>query len=190
MTSHPIPLPLRAGRTHEAQGPGARVFAAVIGAQTGGDVLWIRPRHADGQVMPDGLAAFFPPARLLVAQGAGERDLLWMAEEALRSGAVGLVVAELTKPLGLTAGRRLQLAAEAGRVTGLCLVREGAGCNAAETRWQCRPHPGDSTLQHWSLKKNKTGILGDWLVLWDDKARRIDVVSPPGERAGSASASG
>lgn len=48
MTSHPIPLPLRAGRTHEAQGPGAPVFAAVIGAQTGGDVLWIRPRHADG----------------------------------------------------------------------------------------------------------------------------------------------
>lgn len=192
MSRTAIPLPLRNGRTHEVCGPGAPAFAAVAGAQTRGAVLWVGPRHAPERLMPVGLARFFSPARLLVACAANETDLLWMAEEGLRSGAVGLVVAALTKPLALTPGRRLQLAAETGRATGLCLVREGAGSNVAETRWRCAPEPAapDSTLYRWSLIKNKSGTIGEWWVLWDDEARRIRVVSPSGERSRPAPASG
>ena len=186
----PILPSLKRGRTHEACGPGARVFAA---AQARAPVIWIYPRHAPERLMPSGLARFLPPADLITAEGAREIELLWLAEEALRSGAAGLVVAELTEPLGLTPGRRLQLAAEAGGATGLMLIRDGAGCNAAETRWHCAPEPGtgaDSTRHRWSLIKNKSGTLGEWTVDWDDAARRMRVVPPAGERPVAARAPG
>ena len=183
----PILPALKRGRTHEAGGPGARIFAA---AQARAPVIWIYPRHAPERLMPAGLARFFPPADLLLAEGAREIELLWMAEEALRSGAAGLVVAELTEPLGLTPGRRLQLAAEAGGATGLMLMRDGAGCNAAETRWHCAPEAADSTRHRWSLIKNKSGTLGEWMVEWDDAARRMRVVPPAGERSVAARAPG
>jgi protein ImuA len=81
--------------------------------------------------------------RLHLIRPANETDLLWAAEEALRSEGVGLVIAEPEKPLSLIAGRRLQLAAEAGRTTGLMLIREGQGSNAAETRWHCAPNASE-----------------------------------------------
>ena len=102
---------------------------------------------------------------------------------------MGFVIAAPQKPLSLTAGRRLQLAAEAGRSTGLLMVRDGMGSNAAQTRWHCSPEWGapewgaqDSTLQRWSLIKNKEGTLGDWCVGWNEKARVVSVVSPVGQR--------
>ena len=70
----------------------------------------------------------------------------------------------------LTAGRRFQLAAEAGRTTGLMLIQTDAGSNATESRWACEPQASpeaDSTLQHWLLKKNKRGTPGDWVVNWN-----------------------
>ncbi|WP_178390791.1 hypothetical protein [Rhodovulum sulfidophilum] len=72
-----------------------------------------------------------------------------MTEEARRSGTVPLVVTELTKPLGLTPGRRLQLAARDGNATALSIIAEGAGSNAAETRWGNPPPPA---LLHKSCK--------------------------------------
>ena len=110
-----------------------------------------------------------------------------MTEEALRSGAVALVIVSLTKPLGLTEGRRLQLAAKEGKSIALALIPEGMGSNAAETRWRCIPHfdaddrAGDSTLQRWELIKNKSGTLGVWYVRWDRASRRLAMVSPAGK---------
>jgi protein ImuA len=123
-----------------------------------------------------------------LANVADHIDMLAVAEEALRSGSVSLVVMELSKPLGLTAGRRLQLAAEAGKSTALSIIPEGMGSNAAETRWQCAPvfDVRDSTLQHWKLIKNKSGTLGSWDVRWDAQARHINVVSEVAQREGSA----
>lgn len=129
----------------------------------------------------------FDPGKLLLASARDQTGVLAVAEEALRSAAVSLVVMELDKPLGLTAGRRLQLAAEAGKTTGLCIIPEGSGSNAAETRWHCTPvfDPDDSTLQRWQLTKNKSGTLGDWDVRWDAETRRIIMVSEAGKRPGS-----
>ncbi len=134
------PLPrLAAARVHEAGGPAAGAFALAMAAQTQGPVLWIRPAHACERLMPWAVCRFLSPARLMVIDARGEADLLWATEEALRSGAAGFVVAAPEKPLSLTAGRRLQLAAETGRTTGLLLIREDGGSNAAETRWHCMP---------------------------------------------------
>ncbi len=145
-------------------------------------------------LMPDGLAGILQPARLLLAQTTQETDSLAVAEEALRDGAIPFVVIQTTKPLNLREGRRLQLAARAGGATGLCLIGEGQGSNAAETRWHCTPVCDaaipDSTLMRWEITKNKTGTLRVWRVRWDRQAHRLDVVSPVPVGPGAAGAAG
>lgn len=186
----PVPLresfPLRPARVHEACGAAATAFAAVACARARGPLLWIRESWGGERLNPQGLAAFFDPARLLVAECRDQIDSLASAEEALKDGAVPLVVIEITRALNLREGRRLQLAAQAGGATGLCLIPEGMGSNATETRWRCSPvlDPGegaDSTRMRWEIIKNKSGTLGVWDVRWDPEAHRLDVVSPPGE---------
>ncbi|WP_054303292.1 ImuA family protein [Gemmobacter sp. LW-1] len=174
--------PPRRSRVHEASGPLAASFALWTAAQVGADLLWIREGWRSEQLNPLGFEGF-DPSRLILIQTKDQTDTLAVAEEALRDGAVPLVVLELTAGIDLTAGRRLQLAARAGGTTGLCLIAEGMGSNAAETRWHCRPvfDPQDSTRQQWSLIKNKSGTIGAWHVRWDSKAHRVTVVSPARE---------
>ncbi|MEM0945470.1 MAG: hypothetical protein AAGI70_16150 [Pseudomonadota bacterium] len=180
-------FPPRPGRCHEVCGAGAPAFAAIALGARGGAALWICGTWRADRLYPEGVAPFCDPAKLLIAEVDTERDMLASAEEALRSGAVTAVVAEPQKPLDLTAGRRLQLAAEAGGSLGLMLIAEGAGSNAAESRWRCAPqsdsrfHRADSTRQTWALIKNKTGILKSWNVCWDAKTHSIAVVPPSGE---------
>lgn len=181
------PPPLLPHRVHEVCGPGAHGFAAIQAALHKGPVLWIGAGHAPERLFPPGLVPVLDPSRLIAVGTRSETDLLWATEEGLRAGPLGLVVASPDKPLSLTAGRRLQLAAEAGRTTGLLLVRAGAGSNATETRWQAAPvlHADgvtDQSWQEWSLLKNKKGTNGTWILRWDAKARSLLVVSPPGER--------
>ncbi|WP_340109976.1 hypothetical protein [Pikeienuella sp. HZG-20] len=178
------PFTLAPARTHEAEGSGRRAFALFQAARHPGPLIWVLPGHAPHLPMlrglPDGVGE-----RLHVIRPAKEKDLLWSVEEALRSAPVGLVIAEPSSPLSLTAGRRLQLASEAGKTTGLMLIQDGAGANAAETRWRCAPVAGDSrdsTLQRWSLKKNKQGTLGNWTVHWNGATAAFHLVSEAGER--------
>lgn len=192
----PAALPmLAAGRVHEVYGPGAMGFAVAICARTPGRWLWIREGWQPGTLDPQGLAARIDPARLLLARTAGQTDSLAVAEEALKDGAFALVLVETTRPLDLREGRRLQLAAQAGRATGLCLIPEGMGAASAETRWQVSPvfeaevpgaGGGDSTLMRWELIKNKRGTLGVWHVRWNRAAHRLDLVSAPGGGPGAA----
>ncbi|WP_084204428.1 ImuA family protein [Leisingera daeponensis] len=180
------------GRTHEVCGAGVYVFAFALMAQRGGYALWVREEWDTRQINPIGFAGFTEPSDVTVCNTSGQTETLAVAEEALRSAAVSLVVMTLNKPVGLTEGRRLQLAAREGKSTGLAIIPEGLGSNAAETRWRCTPvfDPGaashDSTLQKWELIKNKSGTCGAWYVRWDPAARRIVMVPPPGKRAGFA----
>ena len=173
------PLPqLAPARVHEAAGPAAPAFALTMAGLASGPVIWIGPAHAPERLMPWAARRFLAPDRLLIVEAKGEADLLWATEEALRSGAAGFVIAAPEKPLSLTAGRRLQLAAEAGRTTGLLLIREDGGSNAAETRWHCAPLPGeaaDSTRARGRLQRTKrehwasirfTGMARRILSLW------------------------
>lgn len=178
---------LRPARVHEVTGPGAVAFALCQAAGLKGPVLWLTPDHWPEALFPAGVARLLPPGRLITATAPSEVELLWAAEEGLRSGAVGLVVARLERPLGLTAGRRLQLAAESGRVTGLMIVREGAGSPAAETRWTCTPEAAeDSTRMRWSRIKNKRGTCGEWQVSLHGTSHSVTVVSATGQRAVAA----
>ena len=183
--------PLLTGRVHEVSGPAATSFALRAAQQVDAGLLWVREEWQPERLNPFGFEGF-DPARLIVAQTKGQIDTLAVAEEALRDGALGFVVLEITAPLSLTAGRRLQLAAKTGNATGLCLIPEGMGSPAAETRWHCAPvfDADDSTLQRWQLIKNKSGTIGVWNVRWDPETRRVAVVPPAGHRPGSADAPG
>lgn len=185
--------PLTKGRTHEVCGAGAFGFAFALAAKLGGNFLWIKEAWDVQQLNPNGITAFLDPAHLLLCSTKDHLESLATAEEALRSGTLPLVVIALNKPIGLTEGRRLQLAARDGKSVGLALIPEGMGSNAAETRWQCSPafdrHTantpeaprGDSTLQRWELIKNKSGTLGVWHVRWNAASRHLDLVSASGE---------
>ncbi|SFR38341.1 protein ImuA [Yoonia tamlensis] len=179
-------------RTHEACGAAAPAFAAALAGHlcgaNGKTVFWLRESWAGAQLNPVGFAAYLDPKQLLIAKAARQIDALAAAEEALRSGHIALVVIELSARIGLTEGRRLQLAAQEGGAMGLCLIPEAMGSNAAQTRWRCTPvfDPGgagaDSTLQHWEIIKNKSGTLTGWNVGWHAQTRRINVVSKPAQR--------
>ncbi len=197
------PFQLKNARVHEVCGPAATSFAAVNCAQYDGPILWIDEAHHGERILPNGMMRFCDPGRIVFARGANHLDVLWMAEESLRSKATKIVIVRLSAPLSFIQGRRLQLAAEAGRCLGLFLVPEGMGSNTAETRWQCAPcydsqndmglkgHDfvgGDSTLQHWQLIKNKSGTLGEWMVIWNEQAHHINMVSKAGQRPGFARA--
>ena len=178
------PFDLRPWRVHEAEGHGRRAFALFQAARHPGPLVWILPSHVPELPMLRGL----PPGvgeRLHLFRPVGEADLLWCVEEALRAAPVGMVIAEPEKPLSLTAGRRLQLAAEAGRTTGLMLIREDAGSNAAETRWSCNPLAStvaDSTLHQWALSKNKKGTTGSWVLNWNGASAAVHMVSEARQR--------
>lgn len=175
-------------RTHEAYGPSAAAFAFALGGTLGGRMLWVREAWMSEAVNPVSFASYIDPAQILMAAAPSHIDALAVAEEALRSGDIALVVMELTQPIGLTEGRRLQLAAQAGQSTGVCILPEGMGSNAAQTRWHCAPvfdahtTAEDSTLQSWKLTKNKSGTLATWIVKWNAQTLRINVVSQTAQR--------
>lgn len=173
-----IAYPLRPSRVHETSGPAAVSFALRMAAQTGGDTIWVREHWLPEQLLPAGFEGV-DPAHLIMAQTKDQTDTLAVMEEALRDGAAPLVIARITAQISLTAGRRLQLAAKAGGTTGLCLIPDGMGSNAAETRWHCSPvfDRQDSTLQLWKLNKNKSGTNGAWYVRWNAEKRCVAVVS-------------
>jgi protein ImuA len=137
-------LDLARGRAHEATGPARRTFALLVAAATSGPVLWLHPAWERERLMGDGLRGLLDPGRLVFGGGRGATDLLWAAEEALRSGLVPLIVAEMPAPPALTPVRRLHLAATAGGGAPLMLLLtpDPGGAAGVETRWHIAPAPG------------------------------------------------
>lgn len=135
-------------RAHEAAGPARRLFALLAGAVCEGTILWLQPCWSPERLMADGVRPLVEPGRLVIGRCRDAVDILWCAEEALRSGTVPLVVAELPAAPALTQVRRLHLAAEAGAAAGgtpsLCLLLtpDDGGAPGVETRWHLAPLPG------------------------------------------------
>lgn len=127
-------------------GPAALGFALTAGGgECNGALLWIREDRFvpdRGRPCGDGLRALgIDPGRLLTATARSSRDALWATEEAMKSGAVGLVLTELAG-VDFTATRRLALASEAQASAAiLCLPHTLEGATAAMTRWRVRAAP-------------------------------------------------
>lgn len=181
-------------RTAWDDGPAAGFALALTGrlmAAASGPVLWIARR---GDLYAPGAPAFgVDPDRLLLARASDDAGVLWAMEEALRCPELAGVVGEIGQ-LDRTAARRLQLAAEAGQVMGLTLLRRRVvprgrqDPSAAATRWRVgarparragdRAGPGDSpghrpvhggsqARWHLELVRARGGHPADFEVEWD-----------------------
>lgn len=129
----------------------AQLAAAFMAGNTQ-TALWCRPRpRGHGLALYGrGLRTQAPeltPDRLILVHTTRETETLWVLEEALRSGALGVVLGELKAP-GSLALRRLQLAAETGGVPGLLITPAQVSERSMPTysRWRVGAEPGGWTV--------------------------------------------
>src|SRR5208337_3381340 len=152
---------LALGALHEAAGGGAdsedgaaaALFAAGVLARTEGPVIWalIRPDLFAPALDAVGLH----PDRVIFAHAGTSESVLMAMEEALREPGLGGVVGEIEGRLGLTASRRLQLAAEVSGTLGIALRRSRRqddpafdAPSAVLTRWRITTLPSAPPLLH------------------------------------------
>ncbi len=115
-----------------------------------GWLAWVAPPHVP--YAPALAAAGLALKRLLVARTQAADDAWWAAEQALRSGACGTVLAWLSAP-DERRMRRLQLAAETGR-TWCVLFRPGrAARERSPAALRLRLAPSASGLAVYVLKR-------------------------------------
>ena len=137
-----------------------------------------------GALYGPGLDCFgLPMERLVLLRVPRPVDVLWAAEEALKSRGVAVVLAELPGDgavADLTATRRLMLAARAGGGLGLLLRHRPARlATAVMTAWQVFTSPSAPdrygglglTTFDLSLNRNQRGRCGRFIVSWDHHAR-------------------
>jgi protein ImuA len=139
------------------------------------------------------------PRRLTLLRVRAVDDVLWAMEEALKCRSLVAVVAEMgpsSRPLDLTASRRLVLAAEAGGTLGLMMLpRPSPSPSAATTRWVIKAMPNlrspsdrassggrlDQPTFQATLTRNRAGLTGTWPLTWSARdaafanAARTDV---------------
>jgi protein ImuA len=185
---------VRPERTQWDDGAAAGFASVILGrlqAAVQGRVLWIARR---GDLYPPGLRGFgVDPDRLMLARADDDAGVLWALEEALRCPALAGAVGEVGA-LDRTAARRLQLAAEAGGVLGIALLRRRVAAHgrrepsAAATRWQVgalasaqgggkqryghvtRPEGTADSRWHLELQRCRGGPPAAFEVEWDHAA--------------------
>lgn len=185
------------GAVHEAVGPAAAGFAAMVAGRLEGAVLWCVDASSPVGLYGPGIAAFgLHPARVMVARCQGRTDLLWVMEEGLRMSALAAVIGEPSESVDLTASRRLQLAAEMGGTLGIVVNPEGAGrfaANALESRWHVTPAPAEDVIRPcWkvSLERCRGGTRGlYWIVERNEETGNFAVVAAPADRSAAAAVS-
>lgn len=155
---------LTPARAHELCGSARYTLAMLVAAATTGPVFWIAPAWGHNRLNPDGMIAMAGPERFTFFCPRQPIDLLWCLEEILRSGLVGLVIADLPALPGLTAVRRLHLAAETGTQEGDCaplgliLTHGDGGAPGVESRWHMTHDHRHRQLQ-WTLSRRRARTL-------------------------------
>ncbi|TAJ71115.1 MAG: protein imuA [Phenylobacterium sp.] len=205
-------LPL--GRWHEITGAGLEAetsaapaaFAALAAAPLArkGEAVWVMRRD---DLWAPGLAGLgFPSERLIQVCARDEAETLSVMEDALATVGVTAVFGEV-EAVGLTAGRRLQLACEKRGATGFVIKRrpfggtaktEAAGSVSA-TRWRIASAPSEPPAGEFglgaprfrvALERCRGGRSGEWILeadraySWEagDVAHPLRLVADLGDR--------
>ncbi|MEZ7137989.1 ImuA family protein [Komagataeibacter sp. SM21] len=197
---------LERGTTHEVIGRGAdtplgyyptRWIAAIL-SRTTGPVAWIHTGRLN--LLGEGLSqAGLSPDRLICLHAAPDR-VLGLTEDVLRETGLAAVVTDFDQPLGLTASRRLRLAAEGSGQTAFLLRRARkmddpalVHPTASSTRWRVGPAPfpaGTAPVafrpgrprMHVELLRHRGGRAGEWIVETEHAPDHLAVVSPLADR--------
>ena len=160
------PVRLAKGRVHEVTGDSADMFAVLTASRLDGPIIWIGLSRDIGSLAPTALQDFIDPARVILTEGISRSEVLWAAEQALRSGCAPCVVVELSAGPNLRESRRLQVASQEGGGLGIILIHGRAHTSACETRWHCAANNSGENTWVWSLTKNRRGELGAWHINW------------------------
>lgn len=177
------------GALHEVAGSqdlsddaAATVFLAGILARCDGMVVWAL-RWFD-LFAPSLAQAGLGSDRIIFVEAGSDANVLTAMEEALRHPGLAGVVGELGK-IGLTASRRLQLAAETSGVPAFVFRRAvrdtETGGSAAVTRWRVRTTPSENLgipslgRPRWrlSLERARGGDPQHWIVEASDAQGRL-----------------
>lgn len=167
-------LSLAKARVHEFCGTARRTLALTVARAMQGQVFWVRPGWAVEHLNSAALPPWINPGRVVTLSPRRPEDLLWTIEEILRTGLIPLVVGDIPGPPGLTAVRRLHLAAETGAAegnvapVGLLLTASGKGAPGVETRWRLMPDHGEARTA-WRLDRVRARTLppASWEVTPD-----------------------
>lgn len=154
--------------------------------------LWISARQT---VFPAALKIFgIAPDRVIFVNTSREKNVLWAAEEALKSRAVTTVVAEVHE-MDFMPSRRLQLAVERSQALGFILRTADRHLTATACTARWRVSPASSRLENnlpgvgfprWDVEllKIRNGRPGRWTVEWS--ADRFTVITENAVNSGIA----
>lgn len=143
----------------------------------GGVCLWISFTR---RVYPPALKLFgVDPDRVIFVDVPFQKDVMWVAEEALKCEGVAAVICE-TREFSFMESRRLQLAVEQSHVTGFILRKDFKKENATAcvARWRVKPvrsqlRSGMPGVGHprWEVEllKVKNGQPGSWTIEWKNR---------------------
>lgn len=192
-----VPHDISGASASLADDAAATLFAAGIAARLEGPVLWVLGRH---DLFAPGLAQVgLGPDRLIYAECRKDEEALAVTEEGLRHGSLAAVVTEIGRA-GMTATRRLQLAAEESGTVALLLRRwrkpiDPLGVpSAAATRWRigCLPSQALATpgigRPRWSVElvRQRGGPANHWIMEGTDEAGRLALPAEPQHRTAEA----
>ena len=141
--------------------------------------------------------AFFPlsvtkfnlsPNQIIFINAPRTQDALWAFEEALKCNGLSAIVAEIPR-ISFSESRRLQLAAEKSKATGL-LLRSTKYHNTTTSvaRWHIKSLPSISDdglpgvgYPQWNvaLSKVRNGKPGSWPVAWRPAGFTVTAHRPP-----------
>ena len=156
-------------RVHEACGPNRRSLAMMIAQKMEGPIFWVTPEWNTDHLDADGMISFINPGRMTFITPKRTEDFLWVVEEVLRSGAVPLVIADLSGLPALTPVRRLHLAAETGLTEGtspplgLLLTPGDGGAPGVESRWHLAArHQGTDDIWQLNRIRSRSAPPSSW----------------------------
>lgn len=173
----------------------------------GGAVLWVLTARAErewGRPWGRGLLAGLglSPDRFVLARARHDREVCWVIEEGLRSGAGLAAVVGEAAAVDFAAQRRLALLASGRRLPAFLLTGAGDGKEAARgggpaaARWRVGASPSVPDAldpaapgpPRWrvELLRYRAGPPGTWTMEWDREANRLRLAAGVADRTAAA----